>query len=67
MTTIKITRRDPDPLGYDGDVLARLKAMAKDELAGVGEEAVSKKPPSSGPAWAAYRGNLARCSGSANV
>ena len=40
MTTIKITRRDPDPLGYDGDVLARLKAMAKDELAGVGEEAV---------------------------
>lgn len=34
------TKRGPDPLGYDGDVVARLRAMAEDELSGANDGAV---------------------------
>lgn len=37
------TRRTPDPLGYDGDVAARLRAMAEDELTGVNDGAVEEE------------------------
>jgi hypothetical protein len=37
------TRRGPDPLGYDGDVVARLRAMAEDELAGLNDAAVEEE------------------------
>ena len=36
-------RRGPDPLGYDGDVVARLRAMAEDELAGVNDGTVEEE------------------------
>lgn len=32
-----------DPLGYDGDVFTRVRAMAKDALAGVNEDAVAEE------------------------
>jgi hypothetical protein len=43
MTNVEIIRRSPDPLGYEGDVLDRLRAMAEDELAGIGEVAVEEE------------------------
>jgi hypothetical protein len=43
MTNVKIIRRSPDPLGYEGDVLDRLRAMAEDELAGIGVAAVDEE------------------------
>ena len=43
MTNVEIIRRSPDPLGYEGDVLDRLRAMAEDELAGIGEAAVEEE------------------------
>lgn len=43
MTNVAIIRRSPDPLGYEGDVLDRLRAMAEDELAGIGEAAVEEE------------------------
>lgn len=42
MTKVE-TRRGADPLGYDGDVVARLRAMAEDELAGVNDAAVEEE------------------------
>jgi len=42
-TIVKVIRRDDDPLGYEGDVLARVRAMAKDAIAGVHEEAVDEE------------------------
>lgn len=43
MTNIKVIKCSPDPLGYEGDVLDRLRAMAEDELAGVGVAAVDEE------------------------
>jgi hypothetical protein len=43
MTKVEIIRRSPDPLGYEGGVLDRLRAMAEDELAGIGEAAVEEE------------------------
>ena len=43
MTNVKIIRRSLDPLGYEGDVLDRLRAMAEDELAGIGMAAVDEE------------------------
>jgi len=42
-TVVKVLRRDDDPLGYDGSVLARVRAMAQDALAGVNEDAVAEE------------------------
>jgi hypothetical protein len=42
MTNVTIIRRSADPLGYEGDVLDRLRAMAEDELAGIGAAAVDE-------------------------
>src|ERR1700674_2727841 len=42
-TVVKTIRRDDDPLGYDGGVLARVRAMAEDALAGVNEDAVEEE------------------------
>lgn len=39
----QVRRQSPDPLGYQGDVLARVRAMAEDEFAGVGEAAVQEE------------------------
>ena len=35
--------REKDPLGYDGDALERLRAMAGDELVGIGADAVEEE------------------------
>jgi hypothetical protein len=43
MTHVEIILRSPDPWGYEGDVLDRLRAMARDELAGIGETAVEEE------------------------
>ena len=40
---VNVIRRDDDPLGYDGDVLARVRAMAQDALAGVNENIVEEE------------------------
>jgi hypothetical protein len=42
MTKVEIVRR-ADPLGYEGPVLDRLRVMARDELAGVGDAAVQEE------------------------
>jgi len=42
-TVVKVIRRDDDPLGYEGSVLARVRAMAKDAVAGVHEDAVDEE------------------------
>ena len=42
-TVVKVIRCDDDPLGYEGTVLARVCAMAKDAVAGVHEEAVDEE------------------------
>lgn len=38
-----IIHQGDDPLGYDGDVVTRVRAMAKDALAGVNEDAVAEE------------------------
>lgn len=44
MTTIVRTAPPAnDPLGYEGDVLARVRAMAHDALAGANEDAVEEE------------------------
>lgn len=43
MTTTKIVRRPADPLGYEGDLLTRLRQMAEDELSGIGDTAVEEE------------------------
>jgi hypothetical protein len=42
-TVVKVTRRDDDPLGYEGGVVARVCAMARDAVAGVNEVAVEEE------------------------
>ena len=42
-TVVKVTRQDDDPLGYEGGVLARVRAMAEDALAGVNESSVDEE------------------------
>ncbi len=42
-TVVKVTRRDEDPLGYEGSVVARVRAMAQDAVAGVNEDAVEEE------------------------
>jgi hypothetical protein len=42
-TVVKVIWRDDDPLGYEGGVLARVRAMAKDAVAGVHEDAVDEE------------------------
>jgi hypothetical protein len=42
-TVVKVMRRDGDPLGYEGGVLARVRSMAQDALAGVNEDAVEEE------------------------
>jgi len=42
-TVVKVIRRDDDPLGYEGGVLTRVRAMARDAIAGVHEEAVDEE------------------------
>jgi hypothetical protein len=42
-TVVKVTRRDDDPLGYEGSVVARVRAMARDAVAGVNEDAVEEE------------------------
>jgi hypothetical protein len=42
-TVVKVTRRDDDPLGYEGSVVARVRAMAQDAIAGVNEDAVEEE------------------------
>jgi hypothetical protein len=42
VTTTTI-REGNDPLGCEGDVLARVRAMAKDAVAGVNEDAVAEE------------------------
>lgn len=39
-------------MGYDDDVVARLRAMAGDELAGANDGAVEERLPSCGLDWA---------------
>lgn len=39
-TVVKMIRRDDDPLGYEGEVLARVRAMAEDAIAGINEDCV---------------------------
>jgi hypothetical protein len=44
MTTVKIVSPvTDDPLGYEGDVLARVRAMAQDAITGVNEDAVEEE------------------------
>ena len=40
---MKVIRREDDPLGYEGSVLARVRAMAEDAIAGVHEGAVDEE------------------------
>jgi hypothetical protein len=40
---MKVIGRDNDPLGYDGSVLERVRAMAQDALAGANEDAVEEE------------------------
>jgi hypothetical protein len=42
-TVVKMIKHDDDPLGYDGSVLARLRAMAEDAIAGINEDAVEEE------------------------
>ncbi|MFT3940316.1 hypothetical protein [Rhodopseudomonas sp.] len=42
MTKVE-TKRGSDPLGYDGDVIERLRAMAADEIAGINDTAVEEE------------------------
>jgi hypothetical protein len=42
-TVVKVTRRDDDPLGYEGSVIAWVCAMARDAVAGVNEVAVEEE------------------------
>jgi len=42
-TVVKATRRGDDPLGYEGSVVARVRAMARDAVAGVNEDAVEEE------------------------
>ena len=42
-TVVKVIRRDDDPLGYQGSVLARVRAMAQDALGRVNEDAVEEE------------------------
>jgi hypothetical protein len=42
-TVVNVIRRDDDPLGYEGGVLARVRAMANDALAGVNEDSVEEE------------------------
>jgi hypothetical protein len=43
MTTVKTTTAMDDPLGYEGDVVSRVRAMAQDAHAGVNEQAVEEE------------------------
>ena len=44
MTSVKIVNPAmDDPLGYEGDALARVRAMAQDAIAGVNEDAVEEE------------------------
>lgn len=43
MTTVKTTTATDDPLGYEGDAITRVRAMAQDALAGVNEVAVEEE------------------------
>ena len=42
MAKVEIVRGS-DPLGYEGNVVERLRAMAEDELAGVNDSAVQEE------------------------
>jgi hypothetical protein len=42
-TTVKVITRGDDPLGYDGSVLERVRAMAEDAVAGVNAQAVKEE------------------------
>jgi len=42
-TVVKVTTRDDDTLGYEGSVVARVRAMAQDAVAGVNEDAVEEE------------------------
>jgi hypothetical protein len=42
-TVVKVTRSDDVPLGYEGSVVARVRAMARDAVAGVNEDAVEEE------------------------
>jgi hypothetical protein len=42
-TVVKLLKRENDPLGYEGGVFTRVRAMAEDALAGVNEDAVEEE------------------------
>jgi hypothetical protein len=42
-TLVRTVRPAGDPLGYEGDVVARVRAMAEDALAGVNEHLVEEE------------------------
>jgi prevent-host-death family protein len=43
MPKVEITLNTPDPLGYEGNALERVRSMAADELAGIGNAAVDEE------------------------
>jgi hypothetical protein len=42
-TTVKTIRPADDPLGYEGDTIARVRAMAEDALARVNQDRVDEE------------------------